>query len=120
MQVVAKFTDAYGINHEDAVFIITTASKSKSESTTLFYDRNAKSMTETVNVSESINYEVSFWHSRAAQEANAMLMRLPDLNATVSTFVSLGKEHEGKGVIEIAIEHFKASVMPAINAQVIE
>lgn len=120
MQIVANFTDAYGIPHTDAVFIVTYATKSKSESTHLNYDRNSKSLVETVNVNENLNYEMSFWHSRAAQFNNSMLMRLPDLNAALPTYVTLGPEHAGLSIEKIALDHFKEVVIPALGAELIE
>lgn len=120
MQIVANFTDAYGIPHTDAVFIVTYATKSKSESTHLNYDQSSKALVQTINVNENLNYEMSFWHSRAAQFNNAMLMRLPDLNAALPTYVTIGPEHDGLSIEQIAIDHFKSTVIPAIGAELVE
>ncbi|HHO0939115.1 TPA: hypothetical protein ACRTTK_003154 [Aeromonas hydrophila] len=99
----ANFTDAYGVPHPEAECMITSLSRSSSA----YFEQDGTAS----NTSSSCNYQVLFWHNKAAKEAGALPQEFVDAGRNSSFYIPETAELTMDEAIVKCQEHFVKEVV---------
>ena len=100
----ASFTDVFGVQHDQAVCLITSISRNENAA---FVDAG-----EAQSSSSYCNYQVKYWHSVAAKESGARSQEYLNQNGDNTFYLELdGADSSLRDLPPLCSEHFKGKVL---------
>lgn len=107
--VKIKFTDSFGITHDDAVFAVSYGSKNVSKTELV---GNTGQTQQSVNV----NFQFKYWHSQDAKDENMQAIPLTDRNGQVTFGAYPSTEGEVCDLEEYCLDQLVNVVLKGIDA----
>lgn len=111
--VIAKFTDSYGIQHDAAVVEVSYGNKSVTS-----YETIGDSPTSQVSVSVTMQYR--YWHSVDAKVANSRPLQFVDKSGQSAFSLNLASAEEVGDLEMFALSHFASVVLPTEGGSLVE
>ena len=106
--IIVSFTDAYGLQHTEAVFELNHGYKNVSQIEII---GTSGSTQQIINV----DFQFKYWHSRAAKEAGALPIPFADKNGQQTFGANPTSETDVLNLEQYCLEQLINTVLPSID-----